>query len=101
LGPSSLESPSADSRFLCEAGFIDDQLTFQQLLTVLFIEIGSASELPFSLYLYLPYNQKILLSYQKIKNSMKSIFKNLRTISSGLFRSAVPKISRAPYGFDG
>jgi len=65
LGPSSLESPSADSRFLCEAGFIDDQLTFQQLLTVLVIEIGSASELPFSLYLYSPYNQKILLSYQK------------------------------------
>jgi len=29
------------------------------------VEIGSASELPFSLYLDLPYNQKILLSYPK------------------------------------
>jgi HD-GYP domain-containing protein (c-di-GMP phosphodiesterase class II) len=50
---------------LCPPPVADDQLTFQQLMPVRVIEIGSATELPFSLYLYLPYNQKILLYYQK------------------------------------
>jgi HD-GYP domain-containing protein (c-di-GMP phosphodiesterase class II) len=42
-----------------------EDLSLSDLMPINIIEIESATSIPFSLYLFLPYNQKILLYYQK------------------------------------